>query len=257
MPVWTSIRTRGKRLSTPALPQFAVDSCSSNRPDTPPGPPRAGTLAPDARGTTPHAGKLGSRKEEDTVVSDGMSTGTSSGRTQSAILLPVPEAEELVGPFRTQHDPVAIAGVPAHITLIVPWLPPSEIRPSDLADLGEVLNGVTPFDFALRRVSWFGRGVLWLAPAPTEPFTKLTAVLSERFATPPYEDEFDEIVPHLTVAHATDGSELDAVAKALSEALPIDCRAEQVWVMVGDGRLWTVRERYSLSAPCEENTFNS
>jgi 2'-5' RNA ligase len=176
-----------------------------------------------------------------------MSTGTSSGRAQSAILIPVPEAEALVKPYRVQYDPVAIAGVPAHITLIVPWLPPSEIGPGELAALGDVLRTVPPFAFSLQRVSWFGRGVLWLAPQPTEPFVKLTAMLAERFATLPYEDEFDEVIPHLTVAHATDGAELDPVAKTLSNALPIECRAEQVWVMVGDGLAWSVRERFKLT----------
>jgi 2'-5' RNA ligase len=175
-----------------------------------------------------------------------MSTGTSSGRRQSAILIPVPEAEQLVGSYRLQHDPVAIAGVPAHITLIVPWLPPDEIRPGDLAELSEVLRTEPPFDFSLARVSWFGRGVLWLAPEPAEPFVKLTAVLADRFATPPYEDDFDEVIPHLTVAHATDGTELDSVAETLSLTLPIQCRAEHVWVMVGDGRAWTARERFRL-----------
>jgi hypothetical protein len=76
---------------------------------------------------------------------------------------------------------------------------------------------------------------------------KLTAVLANRFATPPYEDDFDEVIPHLTVAHATDGIELDSVAQALSLALPIQCHAEQVWVMVGDGQAWTVREHFPLS----------
>jgi 2'-5' RNA ligase len=186
-------------------------------------------------------------KGDDTLVSQGMSTGTSSGRAQSAILIPVPEAETLVKPYRVQYDPVAIAGVPAHITLIVPWLPPSEIGPGDLAALGDLLRTVPPFDFSLQRASWFGRGVLWLAPQPTEPFVNLTAMLAERFATLPYEDEFDEVIPHLTVAHATDGAELGPVAKTLSNALPIECRAEQVWVMVGDGLAWSVSDRFKLT----------
>jgi 2'-5' RNA ligase len=178
-----------------------------------------------------------------------MSTGTSSGQTQSAILIPVPEAEALVDPYRTQYDPVALAGVPAHITLIVPWLPPHDIHAGDLAELGDVLRTTHPFDFALARVSWFGRGVLWLAPEPAEPFVKLTTMLAEHFATPPYEDDFDEIVPHLTVAHATDGAELDPVAQALRRALPVACRARAVWVMVGDGRAWTVRQTFPLEQP--------
>jgi 2'-5' RNA ligase len=188
-----------------------------------------------ARGSARLAGRLA-------VVS----AGTSSGRRQSAIIIPVPDAEAVVGPYRQEYDPVAVAGVPAHITLIVPWLPPDEIDDGNLADLADVLSSTTAFDFRLTRVSWFRRGVLWLAPDPVEPFIKLTTMLADRFGTLPYDDEFDEVVPHLTVGHATDGVQLDAVEDAIAAALPIDCRAGEVWVMVGDGWTWSTRERVRL-----------
>jgi 2'-5' RNA ligase len=175
-----------------------------------------------------------------------VSVGTSSGGRQSAIIIPVPEAESVVERYRHEYDPVALAGVPAHITLIVPWLPPDEIGQGDLAELADVLASTTAFDFRLNRVSWFGRAVLWLAPDPVEPFIKLTAILADRFGTPPYDDEFDEVVPHLTVGHASDGVELDPVATKIAASLPIACRANQVWVMVGDGRAWTTRDRINL-----------
>jgi 2'-5' RNA ligase len=178
-----------------------------------------------------------------------MTTGTSSGRRQSAILIPVPQAEPVVGKYRLEYDPVAAAGVPAHITLIVPWLPPDEIRAADLAELAGALDTTGPFQFRLGRVSWFGRAVLWLAPDPVEPFVKLTRLLANRFGTPPYDDEFDEIVPHLTVAHASDGVELAGLAAGLKRRLdadPIRCRAEEVWVMVGDGTSWSVLDRVLL-----------
>jgi 2'-5' RNA ligase len=187
-----------------------------------------------------------------------MTTGTSSGRRQSAILIPVPWAEPVVGPYRLEYDPVAAAGVPAHITLIVPWLPPDEIEPADLDELAAALHSTSSFEFFLRQVNWFGRAVLWLAPDPVEPFVKLTSRLADRFGTPPYDDEFDEIVPHLTVAHASDGVELAGVAADLGKRLkkdPIRCRAEEVWVMVGDGQAWSVRDSVQLMpGPTEELT---
>jgi 2'-5' RNA ligase len=176
-----------------------------------------------------------------------MSVGTSSGRHQSAVLVPVPEADAVVGRWRYQYDPVAGAGVPAHITLIVPWLPPEEITEADLGELDETLEGVNAFDFKLHHVDWFGRRVLWVAPEPAAPFLALTARLAERFGTPPWEDEFDEVVPHLTVAHASDGVELVPVAAEVSSRLPVACRAEEVWVMIGDGAHWMLRHRVALA----------
>jgi 2'-5' RNA ligase len=174
------------------------------------------------------------------------SPGTSSGRTQSAILVPVPEAEDLVGRFRLDHDPVAAAGVPAHITLVVPWLPPAEIDSDSLDELDGQLAEVSSFPFRLTSVGWFARKVLWLAPEPAEPFVRLTWSLAEHFSTPPWDDEFDEVVPHLTIGHASDGVELAPVAKALVRRLPLDCVAKEVWVMVGDGTRWQVRHQVPL-----------
>ena len=175
-----------------------------------------------------------------------VSPGTSSGRVQSAVLIPVPEADSVVGRYRFEHDPVAVAGVPAHITLIVPWLPPDEITDEELAELEDELSGATAFDFEPTRIEWFGRRVLWVAPEPVDPFLKLTHRLADRFATPPWEGEFDEVVPHLTVAHASDGVELVPIAADIATRLPVRCRAEQVWVMVGGSGKWELRHRVVL-----------
>lgn len=168
-----------------------------------------------------------------------MTSGTSSGRRQSALLIPVPAAEATVDKWRQEHDPVASAGVPAHITLVVPWLPPDEIRAEDTEELALALAEDSAFDFDLSAIGWFGRRVLWLAPEPADTFRSLTNRLAERFGTPPWDDEFDEVVPHLTIGHASDGVELAPVAEALAAELPIRCRAEEVWVMIGDGRSWS------------------
>ncbi len=175
-------------------------------------------------------------------------TGTTSGRVQSSVLIPVPCAEPVVGRWRLDYDPSATAGVPAHVTLLVPWLPPAEIEQADLEALDKLVGDVAAFDFALTSLGWFGRSVLWLAPEPTAPFLELTSRLADRFGTPPWEDVFDEVVPHLTVGLASDGDELAKVAGALAGALPVACRAEEVWVMVGDGTRWSVRHQVALAS---------
>ena len=152
----------------------------------------------------------------------------------------------MVGRWRLEHDPVAAAGVPAHITLIVPWLPPDQITAEDLADLDDELADVKAFDFELSRVDWFGRRVLWVAPEPAAPFLELTHRLSDRFCTPPWEDEFDDVIPHLTVAHASDGVELVPMAADVATRLPLRCRAEEVWVMCAGGTRWQLRHRVRL-----------
>jgi 2'-5' RNA ligase len=167
-------------------------------------------------------------------------------RLHSAILVPVPEAEALVGAWRCLHDPFANAGVPAHITLLVPWIPPAYLTPDHLRQLDKLLADERPFEYTLERVCWFGKRVLWLAPNPSNPFVELTERVAREFDTPPWAGEFDEIVPHLTVGHATDDAELSEVADALDVGLPIRCTAKEIDVMCGDGRHWKVKHRVVL-----------
>jgi 2'-5' RNA ligase len=163
--------------------------------------------------------------------------------------VPVPAAEDVVGRWRRLYDPVADAGVPAHITLIVPWIPPWKITEDDLVTLADSLADVSPFDFELTELGWFGRRVLWVAPKPAEPFLALTARLAKQFSTPPWAGEFDQVVPHLTVAHApADPAALESVTSDVSKRLPVACRADEVWVICGDGTRWSVRAKVGLDA---------
>ncbi|MGH9122624.1 MAG: 2'-5' RNA ligase family protein [Acidimicrobiales bacterium] len=175
-----------------------------------------------------------------------MTICTSGPGERSAILVPVPEADSIVGEWRRKCDPVARAGVPPHVTLICPWIPPAQITAEKVRELSSCLQGTKAFDFHLSHVGWFSGRVVWLAPDPVEPFLELTAHLATCFGTPPWDDAYDEVVPHLTVAHATDGVDLTEVADEVQEFLPIICRADEVRVMVGDGQEWKVRAELLL-----------
>ena len=164
----------------------------------------------------------------------------------TALLVPVPEAEELVANFRREHDPSASAGVPAHVTVMVPFLPPKDLDDGLIAELRSLLARVEPFGFRLAKVGWFARNVLYLAPEPAEPFVALTELMIDQFGTAPYSGEYDTIVPHLTVAHASDGVELAPIGEQLGFGLPLDCRAEDVWLMESDAQAWQRRRLFAL-----------
>jgi hypothetical protein len=46
--------------------------------------------------------------------------------TLSAVVVPVPEAEPRVGALRTALDPSAALGVPAHVTILYPFVAPAQ-----------------------------------------------------------------------------------------------------------------------------------
>ena len=51
------------------------------------------------------------------------------GMPESAILVPVPEAGPVVGRLRARLDRSASRGVPAHVTVLYPFVPPEQSPP--------------------------------------------------------------------------------------------------------------------------------
>jgi 2'-5' RNA ligase len=155
--------------------------------------------------------------------------------TQTALIVAVPEAEAAVGPFRASLDRAAGWGVPAHVTVLYPFLAPARLGEDVLAALGEVFAAVPRFDVAFDRVAWFGENVVWLAPSPDRPFRDLTAAVVGRFPeTPPYEGAFgDEVVPHLTIGHDAPLAVLTKAGEAVAAQLPIHASVGAVRLIAG------------------------
>ncbi len=66
---------------------------------------------------------------------------------ESALVVPVPEAEGIVKPFRDSHDPSAALGMPAHITALYPFIPPDEIGTEISEKLANCFRLFPPFRF--------------------------------------------------------------------------------------------------------------
>ena len=153
----------------------------------------------------------------------------------SAIIVPMPSAEPVVGHHRAHHDAAAAWGVPAHVTVLYPFVAPAAIDEQVLARAGHAVSTVSPFDVAFAGPRWFGESVLWLAPEPDTSFRALTAALGDAFPEhPPYGGAFSEVVPHLTVGHDVDLDELRRAKADVVGALPVHGRVEAAEVWTGD-----------------------
>jgi hypothetical protein len=64
-------------------------------------------------------------------------------------MLAVPEADDVIGRYRHDHDPYARFGVPAHVTVRRPFLPPAEW---DRIQAPEVLASLLPVEITLARI---------------------------------------------------------------------------------------------------------
>ncbi len=170
---------------------------------------------------------------------------------ESALIVAVPEAEALVGGFRERYDPAASAGVPAHITVLYPFLPPHRLTPEILHALAALFARIPCFAMTLNEVRRFP-DVLYLAPEPANALRELVIAVAERFPeTPPYGGLFPDIIPHLTFAHPRNGRSLDDIAEEFDAVaagqLPIRARVAEVTLMVNTAGLWEFRERFPLA----------
>ena len=155
----------------------------------------------------------------------------------TALLVPVAAAE----PYVDQ----AAEGMPAHVTVIYPFVGSRRVVPALVDELGEVLGRHRAFDFALSAIGRFP-GVAYLAPEPAAPFVALVEACVARWPDhPPFAGAFSETVPHVTIRPG----DLDAEEeRRIEAALPLAARAECVWLMAPVGGRWTRRATIPLGA---------
>lgn len=163
---------------------------------------------------------------------------------ETALICRVPEAERYIAHHRQRFDPSARRNVPAHVTVLYPFLPPGEIDAEVERTLADLAGSVPRFDYRLREMRRFPVA-LYLAPDPDLPFSALTGAVYRAFPDyPPFAGKFAVVVPHVTVAHG-DEPQLCAIEIELRIALPpagiaAHC-AELVLIENSTGRWETLR----------------
>ena len=164
---------------------------------------------------------------------------------RTALVVVVPEAEPLVGEWRERYDNASL-GIPAHVTLLFPFVPTDAADDALLDELRALFAARPSFWFSLPRVARFPE-VAWLAPEPDAPFRSLTELIVFHYPDyPPYEGIHDEVIPHLTVG-VGDTALQDEIEAALTPHLPIHAEARNVTLLVEDdeGR-WRIGEEFPL-----------
>ncbi|WP_310725578.1 2'-5' RNA ligase family protein [Streptomyces sp. N2A] len=177
-------------------------------------------------------------------MADDNTSKFQAGRT--GLIVRIPEAEPAVRAWRERFDPSARAGVPAHITVLFPFLDESRIDQGVCSALADVLGRHHAFDLRFKDCGRFP-GVLFLRPEPDTQLRRLTEVLTDRWPeAPPYGGKFTEVVPHLTVADGEDDAVLEEIEADLLSKPPFTSRVSSVDLMVHDGAKWQDRASFAL-----------
>jgi 2'-5' RNA ligase len=141
----------------------------------------------------------------------------------------------------------AADGVPAHLTLLYPFIEPGDLDPGVRRALAEVAARHAPLAYRLAgRAFW--PDTVYVRVAPVAPFVRLQAELAGAFPTFPIygRDAGFEFVPHVTIAEGPAVDDSATVADTAWDALPVPDRASAIEVIgqVGTGRwrtVWRIR----------------
>jgi 2'-5' RNA ligase len=168
-----------------------------------------------------------------------------AGQLESAVVVATslpPVLERL----RQRHTDAAKSGIPAHITVLYPFLPPTMLMPDIRNALARIASAEHPYTVRFARVERW-TGVVWLAPEPAAPFARLTDAVRLAFPDyPPYGGTIAQPIPHLTIAEG-DTVDGEAIQTAASPHLPFTRAIAALTVIAEEasGR-WRLRWRLPL-----------
>jgi transposase-like protein len=167
----------------------------------------------------------------------------------SAFVVRVPEAEVSVHGLRQRCDPSASVGMPAHITVLFPFMPPERITSAVLRKAETAIRKFRPFSFALGEIRRWPE-TTYLLPKPATPFIQLTDALVTVFPDyPPYSGKYSGVVPHLTVAdrNALLADEAERELRAiLNERGPITSQGRTVELLENSSGIWRLMHAITL-----------
>ena len=164
----------------------------------------------------------------------------------SALIIRVHLPAPLDGLRRASVDDASL-GVPAHVTLLYPFVPPRDLTPALRRRIAAIVEPHLHFDYHLRGpMAW--PDTIYAAVDPERPFLDLHGALGVAFPEwPVYEGRVAELVPHVTVAEGPAVTDPATLAHRGWHTLPTRRIAHAVELIAPgpDGR-WATAWRFRL-----------
>jgi len=160
---------------------------------------------------------------------------------ESALIIPVNLPARLERE-RRRHVPIAALGVPAHVTLLFPFISSGDLTDHDRRRIAEILGERPAFEYRLGRVrAW--PTALYLEVRPATPFVRLVQALVSAYpAWVPYGGAF-RYVPHVTIAELA-SAEAPRIA---DPRRPLHRRADRATLIARDeAGQWRTRWRFAV-----------
>lgn len=175
---------------------------------------------------------------------------------ESALVLPVAEAEGIAGPYRRKYTIDGAMGMPAHITILYPFFADDQWNENSRCSLARTISDITPFSFQLSRLCRFPQHhVLYLEPSPREEIIEVIHTMAQSFPEcPPYGGEIplEKVRPHMTVAVCSNNEELTHIeedfSRTIASHIPLEVVAKELWFVVKTANKWVPLSRFPFES---------
>ena len=167
---------------------------------------------------------------------------------ETALICRVPEAERYIAHYRQRFDPSARRNVPAHVTILYPFMAPELVDANVLAVLKGIAASVRAFDYRMKETRRFPVA-LYLAPDPEDSFAALTDGVFRAFPDfPPFQGKFDTVVPHITVAHGDEPllCEIEVELRIALSGAGVGARCSEVVLIENSSGRWEQMHVFAL-----------
>jgi 2'-5' RNA ligase len=164
---------------------------------------------------------------------------------QTGLVIPVPTADALLAAVGAQYPGTVREGVPAHVTLLYPFVAAAELDERVSSAVGALLAEQAPMP--VRFAECYRReGFVALRPDPIDGLTELTSKAHRRWPdVVPYGGVYRDVEPHLTVAMRCSEETAVTIEQEVTAQLPISAELCEAWLLVFEGQ-WMLQGRFEF-----------
>ncbi|WP_169747994.1 2'-5' RNA ligase family protein [Pseudonocardia acaciae] len=165
---------------------------------------------------------------------------------RTALLLPVPAADPLLSRVAEGHPATVRAGLPAHLTVLYPFVPAAQLGPATLNACARIAERAVPI--AVRFTACRVRGnLVYIAPEPVEPVDALVGAVRQRWPElVPYGGRFPDAPAHVTLALDAPPADHADILRRVDPLLPVADTLDELVLVVSGPDGWVARSRWPL-----------
>ncbi|MGH3857385.1 MAG: 2'-5' RNA ligase family protein [Pseudonocardiaceae bacterium] len=166
---------------------------------------------------------------------------------QTGLVIPVPTADALLASVGARYPGTVREGVPAHVSLLYPFVPAADLDEQVTSALGELFDKQVPM--RVEFVECYRRGgFVALRPDPIDGLAELLSKTHRRWPdVVPYEGLYGDVEPHVTVALRASEEAAVMIEQEVTAELPIAAELREAWLLAFEGR-WQLRARFEFHA---------